>query len=185
MRLWRAFPWDPGAGEGDGGHPLYVPRAAQGGGRHDNPLLYGALYLSEEAVAAVGELLAHLRGQWLEDPDLERSGRRLALVPLEAEVDGRLFDLDDPAVLLARSLAPSRVATGRREVTQRWAQELFRARPQRAGIRWWSTLESSWLHVTLFDRAVKRVSVPSPPEPLRTNHPVVRAAADALGIAVA
>ena len=185
MRLWRAFPWDPGADPGAGGHPLHVPRAGQGGGRHDNPLLYGALYLSELPTAAAGELLAHLRGQALEDPDLERGGRRLALVALEAEVDGRLFDLDDPSVLVARRLRPSIVATGRRETTQRWARELFRAPPPRAGFRWWSTIESSWLHVTLFDRAMSRVSIASPPEALRTRHPAVRAAADALGIAIA
>ena len=184
MRLWRAFPWDPSAEPGRPGHALHVPRESQGGGRHDNPDLYGALYLSEEAVAAVGELLAHLRGQRLDDGDLERNGRRLALAALQATVEERLWDLDDPRVLGARSLRPSRVATRRRETTQRWSADLFRGRPRRLGFRWWSTIESEWIHVTLFDRALSRVTLAAPPEPLRTTHPVVRAAADALGIGV-
>ncbi len=184
MRLWRIFPWNPSARPGERGHALHLARDLQGGGRHDNPDRYGALYVSEAAHAAAGEVIAHLRGQRLDDADLERSGLRLALVPLDAEVEGDLWDLDDPRTLARHGLRPSRVATRDRAVTQRWAADLFRARPLRAGLRWWSTLESLWMHVTLFDRAMPRVALAADPEPLRTVHAAVRTAADALGIAL-
>lgn len=76
------------------------------------------------------------------------------------------------------------VATRVRETTRRMAADLFRARPVSDGIRWWSTLEASWMHVTLFDRALPRLTLAAPPEPLRAHHPAVREAADALGIAL-
>jgi hypothetical protein len=121
MRLWRVFPWDAEAVAGRSGHPLWIPRDLQGAGRHDNPELYGAMYLSETAAAAVAESIAHLRGQVLDDADLERSGRRLALVALDAGVEGRLWDLDDPKVLSERRLRPSLVATRARRTTRPWA----------------------------------------------------------------
>lgn len=183
-RLWRVFPWDPAAESAARGHPLWIPRELQGAGRHDNPDLYGAMYLSERSLAAVAEQVAHLRGQRLDDTDLERGGMRLAIVPLDALLDGRLWDLDDPKVLVERQLRPSQVATRVRELTHRQAADLFRARPRRDGLRWWSTLEASWIHVTLFDRAVARLSVSATPEPLARAHPVVREAAEALGISV-
>ncbi|MGH7819387.1 MAG: RES domain-containing protein [Candidatus Binatia bacterium] len=183
-RLWRVFPWDPGAESGNRGHPLWIPRTLQGAGRHDNPDLYGAMYLSERPLAAMTEQIAHLRGQRLDDTDLERGGTRLALVPLDGPLEGRLWDLDDPRVLVERRLRPSQVATRVRELTRRQAADLFRARPRRDGLRWWSALEASWIHVTLFDRAVARLSLLAAPEPLHSTHSVVREAAEALGISL-
>jgi hypothetical protein len=142
------------------------------------------MYLSERALAAVAEQIAYLRGQRLDDSDLERAGMRLALVPLDASVDGRLWDLDDPRVLLERRLRPSQVATRVRDQTRRQAADLFRGRPRRDGLRWWSALEASWLHVTLFDRAATRLAVSAVPEPLQITHPTVREAAEVLGIAI-
>jgi len=184
MRLWRVFPWDAEAHPGDRGHPLWIPRSLQGAGRHDNPDLYGALYLSEHPAAAVAETLAHLRGQTLDDTDLERGGLRLALQGLDAAIEGRLWDLDEPRVLMACGLRPSVVATRARQTTRRWAAELFRTRPRHDGIRWWSTLEAAWLHVTVFDRALPRVEPVGAPEPLRAVHAAVREAADAIGVRV-
>ena len=34
-----------------------------------------------------------------------------------------------------------------------YAERLFDKHPDALGLRWWSTLESSWINVTLFDRA--------------------------------
>ena len=183
-RLWRVFPWDPAAESAARGHPLWIPRELQGAGRHDNPDLYGAMYVSERPLAAIAEQIAHLRGQRLDDADLERGGTRLALVPLDSPLEGRLWDLDDPQVLVERHLRPSQVATRIRELTRRQAADLFRARPRRDGFRWWSALEASWIHVTLFDRAAAGLLVSAAPEPLHSAHPVVREAAEALGIPV-
>jgi RES domain-containing protein len=184
IRLWRVFPRIPTAEAPGRGHPLWFPRELQGAGRHDNPDLYGAIYVSEVPVAAVAEQIAHLRGQRLEDADLERGGIRLALVSLDAAIDGRLWDLDDPRVLVERNLRPSQVATRVREQTRRQATDLFRARPRRDGLRWWSALEASWINVTLFDRAARRLSVRTAPEPLDLAHAVVREAAAAIGISI-
>ncbi len=51
------------------------------------------------------------------------------------------------------------MATCRRRVTQAYAVRQFERHPDAAGLRWWSTLEASWMHVTLFDRALGGVTV--------------------------
>ncbi|MBV8967322.1 MAG: RES domain-containing protein [Mycobacteriaceae bacterium] len=160
MRLWRVLPWDPSAPAGRAGHALWVPREFQGSGRHDAPDRYGCLYLAEVAVSAVAEMLAPFRGTGdLLPAFLVRSGRQLALAELELATDATLIDLDEPAVLAAESLRPSIVATGQRSVTQAYAVAQFERHPEASGLRWWSTLEASWIQVTLFDRALSQLSV--------------------------
>ena len=160
MRLWRVLPWDPSAAAGAPGGALWVPRAFQGTARHDAPDRYGCLYLAEDAVSAVAEALAPFRGTGDLRPELLiRSGRPLALAELELDDGALLVDLDDPAVLAAEVLRPSIVATGKRPVTQAYAVQQFERHPDAAGLRWWSTLEASWIHVTLFDRALGAVAV--------------------------
>lgn len=111
-------------------------------------------------VSAVAEMLAPFRGTGdLHPAMLIRSGRELALAELELAGDARVIDLDDPAVLVAESLRPSTVATGRRAVTQAYAVGQFERHPDAAGLRWWSTLEASWIEVTVFDRALPQLSV--------------------------
>jgi hypothetical protein len=92
-----------------------------------------------------------------------------------------LLDLDDPAVLQAELLRPSQVATRDRTATQRIARTLFATHPEAHGLRWWSTLESSWINVTLFDRAIPRVFVDST-VPLTPDLPAVMDAAELLGL---
>ncbi len=160
MRLWRVLPWDPSAPVGTPGDALWVPQELQGTGRHDAPDRYGCLYLSEDAVSAVAESLAPFRGTGDLQPELlVRSGRQLALADLELDAGALLVDLDDPGVLTAEALRPSIVATGRREVTQIYALRQFERHPDAAGLRWWSTLEASRLHVTLFDRGLGALTV--------------------------
>ncbi len=160
MRLWRVLPWDPSASAGEPGDALWVPQAFQGTGRHDAPDRYGCLYLAEAAVSAVAEMLAPFRGTGDLRPELlVRSGRQLALAELELDAHAVLIDLDDPAILAAETLRPSIVATGHRETTQAYAVRQFERHPDAAGLRWWSTLEASWILVTLFDRALGAVNV--------------------------
>ncbi|MGI8412048.1 MAG: RES domain-containing protein [Solirubrobacteraceae bacterium] len=160
MRLWRVLPWDSSATAAEPGGALWVPRAFQGTGRHDSPDRYGCLYLAQAPVPAVVETLAPFRGTGDLQPELlVRSGRQLALAELELDARAVLVDLDDPAVLAAEKLRPSIVATGSRRVTQAYAVRQFERHPDAAGLRWWSTLEASWIHVTLFDRALRVVSV--------------------------
>jgi hypothetical protein len=183
MRLWRVLPWDPSARAAAPGHALWVPRALQGTARHDAPDRYGCLYLAEDAVSAVAETLAPFRGTGDLQPELlVRSDRRLALAELELDAAAVLVDLDDPAVLAAEALRPSIVATGRRTVTQSYAVQQFERHPGAAGLRWWSTLEASWIHLTLFDRALDALTVHAV-HPLALDDEVVAIAAAHLGLA--
>jgi hypothetical protein len=182
VRLWRALPLDPGAKPAEAGGPLWFPRLQQGGGRHDNPDLYGCLYVAEEAVSAVAELLAPFRGTGRLLPSmLVRYGKPLALAAIELEDGAMVVDLDDPSTLIATGLRPSQVATRRRTATQRQAAEVYESHPQAVAIRWWSTLESSWINWTLFDRAGGSLAVDAVDE-LTVAHPVVHEAADLLGL---
>jgi hypothetical protein len=182
VRLWRVLPLESDAKPREPGGPLWFPRTFQGAGRHDNPELYGCLYVTEEPAAAVAEALAPFRGSGdLSPAMLERTGRTLALAPIDAPDEATLVDLDEPRVLRAERLRPSVVATRRRSPTQEYAARLFEKHDQAAGLRWWSTLESSWINVTLFNRA-KRLRAGAT-QPLTVEHPAVVEAAELLGLA--
>ena len=157
MILYRCFAWDEAAQPSERDGPLWCPRIFQGEGRHDNPEVYGCFYLADRAVSCVVEQLARFRGQRLSPPLLRRRGLPLALADLELAEDAELVDLDNPVVLRRERLRPSRVATREREVTQPQARALFDRHPQAAGLRWWSTFEALWMHVTVFDRAARRL----------------------------
>ncbi len=53
----------------------------------------------------------------------------------------------------------------------------FERHPGAAGLRWWSTLEASWIHVTLFDRALSSVNVQGVHPHSVDDEPVATAAA--------
>ena len=89
--------------------------------------------------------------------------------------------LDEPAVLRREQLRPSVVATRAREVTQPQARTLHERHPEAAGLRWWSTFESQWLNVTLFDRAAAALRLVSA-RTLTIEDEEVAAAADVLGL---
>jgi hypothetical protein len=181
--LWRVVPLDPAAEPGAPGGALWFPRERQGAARHDNPQAYGCLYVSEAPESAVAEALAPFRGRGALAPAmLERTGRPLSLAAIELREPAGVVDLDEPATLSAEELRPSRVATRARGVTQGDALRLFRAHRGAAGLRWWSTIESSWINVTIFDRARRRVRLRSV-ETLSTEHEAARDAAAQLGLA--
>jgi hypothetical protein len=182
LRLWRALPLDRRAKAEEAAGALWFPRLQQGGGRHDNPDLYGCLYAAEEPVSAVAELLAPFRGTGtLLSSMLVRYERPLSLAALDLEDGITVIDLDDPSTLLSTGLRPSLVATRNREITQGQAAEVHEAHPNAFGLRWWSTLESSWINWTIFDRAAPSLELATTEE-LTVDHPVVREAADLLGL---
>ena len=155
MRLFRGFPWDARVGHGVRGGALWFPRIVQGSGRHDNPLLYGCLYVTARALSAVVEQFARLSGTFLSAGDLVFAGLPLALAAIDLDDGARVVDLDEPRILAEEDLRPSLVATRQREVTQPQALALHEARPAAAGLRWWSTFESLWANYTIFDRAAR------------------------------
>jgi hypothetical protein len=181
--LHRCFAWDDRVGPADPDGPLWVPRIYQGDGRHDNPDLYGCLYLSTIPLSSVVEQLARFRGQRLTPPLLRRRGLPLALAELALADRAEVLDLDDPVVLRRERLRPSVVATRRRDVTQPQARTLFERHSAAAGIQWWSTYESEWLNVTLFDRAAHQLSVHSV-RTLTIDDPAVLEAAEFFALRV-
>jgi hypothetical protein len=179
--LHRCFAWNERADATDPDGPLWVPRVFQGEGRHDNPDLYGCLYLSLTPLSTLVEQLARFRGQRLLPSLLRRRGLPLALAELDLDDPAPLVDLDDPAVLRRERLRPSRVATRHRDVTQPQARQFFDHHPAAAGLKWWSTYESQWANVTLFDRAVPALRVRST-RALTLDDPLVVEAADFFGL---
>lgn len=175
--LFRVFGWLPDAPP----EPLRVPRDRQGGGRHDDPDRYTALYLAREAVGAVAEAIQAFRGQELTAGALVRpDGARRSLAAIDDAGLPPLLDLDDPSVLVARGLRPSGVATGVRRVTQRIAGDAFQAGA--VGLSWWSTLEASWTNVTLFAERLDGLPPVLDAAPLTLDHPALVEAAERLGV---
>jgi hypothetical protein len=183
VTLHRCFAWNPQAPEHGPDTPLWFPRPYQGEGRHDNPDRYGCLYVADRPVSSVVEQLARFRGQRLIPSMLKRRGLHLALATVELDARAELVDLDDPAVLRRERLRPSRVATRARAVTQPQARAMFDRHPRAAGLRWWSTYESQWINVTLFERAARDLRV-TDVRPLTLADGAVLEAADVLGLRV-
>jgi hypothetical protein len=179
--LHRCFAWDDRAGDTDPDGPLWFPRIYQGEGRHDNSDRYGCLYLSLSPLSTIVEQLARFRGQRLLPSLLRRRGLPLALAELELEDGAELVDLDDPVVLRRERLRPSLVATRDRHITQPQALAFHDRHPSAAGVRWWSTYESTWINVTVFDRAASRLHRRAV-RALTLDDPVVVDAADFFGL---
>lgn len=182
MILYRCFAWRDTAAPADTDGPLWFPRIFQGEGRHDNPEVYGCLYLADRPVSCLAEQLAAFRGQRLIPSLLRRRGLPLALAQIELADEATLLDLDDPIVLRRERLRPSRVATRVRSVTQPQALALFRRR-ETTGLRWWSSWEAQWANVTLFDRAAGLLRLASV-RALTLADPVVLEAADLFGLGI-
>jgi hypothetical protein len=170
--VYRCFAWNRLAASSEVDGPLWFPRPLQGEGRHDNADLYGCLYLADRPLSCVVEQLARFRTQRLTDAVLRRRGLPLALAELEIDAEVELVDLDQPRVLTRERLRPSLVATRERAVTQPQARALFTSRPTAAGVRWWSTYESQWANLTLFDRAAAALRLHQVRE-LTTGDPAV------------
>jgi hypothetical protein len=181
--LFRCLAWDKAASPTSRGGPLWFPRMLQGNGRHDNPDLYGCLYVSVEPVSAVAEQLQRLAGTSLDAPDLVRRGLPLALAAVEFDEGAEILDLDDPNVLVGEGLRPSQIATNDRSITQAGASEVFSRHPEAVGVRWWSTIEALWPNVTLFDRATEYLAVEDV-HPLDLGDGIVVEAAEYLGIPI-
>jgi hypothetical protein len=179
--LYRSFPLLPGAQPTEEGGPLFVPRFLQGHGRHDNPDRYGALYLSHTPESVVAELLRYLRRHDVSNTDLLSESRSYSLVSIDDAKIKDVLDLDDPRSLTQRDLRPSEVATRNRQLTRRVALDIYEEGVP--GFEWWSTIEASWINVTLFvDRALPLLRVADEVQPLTVGHPVVRSAAEVVGV---
>jgi hypothetical protein len=178
--VYRCFAWNRQATEGPD-TPLWFPRRFQGRGRHDNPGVYGVLYVTASAASALVETLADFRGQRLVPAMLRQRGLPLAVAELELDESAEVVDLDDPRTLTRARLRPSQVATRNRDVTQPQALRLYERRPAAGALRWWSTHEASWPNFTVFDRAAELLRVVSV-RAVGSDDPAVVEAAGLLGL---
>jgi RES domain len=174
MRLYRVFPFDAEAKPSERGGALFAPRGRAG--RIANPKLYAELYVSSSAAGALSEAFGRL-ATWAEGMLTVRD-RPYALATYELPDDrDPVCDLDNAARLLAYDLRPSEVVARDRNVTQAWAEQIYRS-GKWAGISWWSRYDSRWRSFGLWSRKYLRVS--NPPEPLTMRHAAVREAAELL-----
>jgi hypothetical protein len=184
FRFYRAFRWDRRSAGASVGGPLYVPRHRQGSGRHDIPERDGVIYASLAAASCAAEVIKSFRGQLLVNEVFERAaGGSSALACLETQKNLTLVDLDDPKQLDKRKLLPSQVVSPQRTVTQEMTRALHDEGV--AGFLWWSTLNSGWKNVTLFESRVRReLKVVAGPRALSLDDPDVLAAAKELSIEI-
>jgi hypothetical protein len=143
------------------------------------------MYVSESPISPVAEALAPFRGAGrLTDEMLMHGEVRLALARLHIDLAGSradLIDLDNASTLIKNGLAPSAVATHMRRTTQRQAMTLHEDHPDAVGIRWWSTLESTLINLTLFDRCAPSLRAEEV-SPLSRRDEIVQAAGELLGL---
>jgi len=178
------FPFDPAATPGAPFSAAMVPRG-QGAGRFDLPGGTPVWYFAESATHAVAEILQSLRGQTLDAADLLRAAHPLAQVEaaLPPAVAVTVVDLCDPHELARRGIRPDHLASRTFTTTQRIAQDL--AAGGAPGFRWWSALDGDWHGTILFHANLPPDALTfGPPEPLALDTPAVRAACQALAIAL-
>ncbi|CAN5555590.1 hypothetical protein BH24GEM3_BH24GEM3_19760 [soil metagenome] len=181
--LWRVFPWDPDAPDGAPFSPAFIP-PVQGSGRFDlgtSPVLY----LAESAEHAIGEVIQPFRGRLMRPAHLRRFGKGLALVAVTVAevVVARVADLTDPATLLHHGVRPDVLAGHDTQRTQAIARILHAA--GLPGFRWWSALSGDWHTIVLFlDRPEPDALVFATPELLSLELPMVRVAAEILGVRI-
>lgn len=160
--LWRVFPFDGSAHAGERFSAACAP-SNQGAGRFDIPHLTPVWYFGESPTHAVAEVIQGLRNQLLDDNDLLRAGKRLALV--QAELKAAVFgtranaiaDLCDPRTLAAFNNRPDVLASSDVRATQAVAAALYKRRLK--GFRWWSSLLGDWHTTILFDSRLSRTQL--------------------------
>jgi hypothetical protein len=140
------------------------------------------IYASLSAVSAVAEAIKSFRGRILQDGFFARpDGMRVALSAYRLDEGLKWVDFNAPENLVKWGLTPASMATFHRPATQAIARRLYDG--GLAGFQWWSTLESRWVNMTLFeDRVKKHLRPEGPPAPLGAGLPEVREAARMLSV---
>lgn len=182
LTLWRCFPWDPVASEGEPFSPSHLSRG-QTAGRFDLNDDPPVRYLAESPIHAVGEALAEFRGSSFRASYLIKLHQTLALVEVivGSKLLERVADCTNPEVLHILHLRPDELAHHDRRITQAIARRLHDE--QYAGLRWWSSITGAWHSTVLFTDREERGTVRfGTPEPLTADHPSVVAALPILGI---
>jgi hypothetical protein len=181
LRLWRVFPWDPAAPDGQPFSPGFIT-PEQVDGRYDlggQPLV---LNLAESPAHAVAEQIQECHGQRLEDSDLSENGRPLAVVEVTVAIGPHsLADLCDPLELSRYHCRPDELMSRDVACTQSISRRLHEF--GLTGFRVWSALKGDWHCTILFmDRMSNEALAFGEPAMLTLEHPAVVEAARALDI---
>jgi RES domain-containing protein len=180
LHLWRVFPYDASARDGDSYSVRSVaPAHRQTGGRFDLGIA-PVLYLAESPFHAVAEVLRRFSGRALDAELLQSTVHPLALVAVHvpSSIAARLVDLADPEVLVRFGIRPDTLALpeASRAQTQAVSRRIYDA--GLAGFRWWSAIHGGWHSTVLFvDRAPLGSLGFGQPEVLAIDHPAVVGAA--------
>lgn len=183
--LWRVFPWELNAAEGERFSASFVP-GGQGRNRFDlRGSARGVSYLAGTEEHAVAEMIQSYRNspEPLTNDDLTVWGHRYALVSVSLASDlwPRIEDLCEPAALTELQITADRPAYRDRRLTQQIASTLH-ARGH-AGLRWWSAFWGEWHTTVLFrDRIPADAITYGAPLPLDIAMPPVVEAARLLDI---
>jgi len=183
--LWRVFPWELAAAEGDRFSAAFVP-GGQGGNRFDLAgQSAGVIYLAGSEVHAVAEVIQRFRNTPgpLTDDDLTSWGHRLALIEarLDPGVWTNVVDLCDPAALTDLRLTADEPPMRNRARTRAIALEVFGR--GMSGLHWWSAFWGEWHTVVLFRQRITPESLAyAEPIPLDLSMPAVVDAARFLDI---
>jgi hypothetical protein len=196
--LWRVFPWDVNARDGESFSVRSVaPAHRQNYGRFDlngRPLV---LYLAETPAHGVAEVLRGLKRNpaMAFDPDrhritasdLQGSGfpRSLVQARLPPAIADRIPDLAEGDTLSRFGVRADHLSTNMRAVSRRAARRIHSHPDGVPGFSWWSAFGGDWHVVLLFlDRAELADIEFGSPEILTINHPAVMEAARELGLDV-
>ncbi len=183
--LWRVFPWDPDAEEGERFSSSFVS-GGQGRNRFDlRGSALGVLYLAGSEEHAVAEMIQGYRNspEALTNDDLTVWGHRYALVPVSLASDlwPKIEDLCEPAALTELQITADLPAYRDRRFTQQIATTLHTR--GHAGLRWWSAFWGEWHTTVLFrDRIPADAITCGTPLPLDIALPPVVEAARLLDI---
>jgi hypothetical protein len=183
--LWRAFPWNPDAAEGEPFSASFSP-GTQFHGRFDRPgHTAGILYLAESPEHAIAEKIQDLRNQTMVAADLVEHGYELALAELALadETFEGIADLCDPATLSGLKVRPDQIAAMDRTVTRGISERVHA--DGHSGLRWWSAFFGEWHTVVIFRDRLPANPECSTPRLLTMDHPALVSAANRLNIRLA
>ncbi len=108
MTLYRCFAWNTRADRRDQDGPLWFPRPVQGEGRHDNPDLYGCLYLADRPLSAVVEQMPDFADTNSTTPAVESSDYRDESAARAARALAFAWSAVDASAVMCPILRPGR-----------------------------------------------------------------------------
>lgn len=153
--------------------------AHQGAGRvDDRDYAYQVLYVGDSPEGVMAEAIGRF-ARWTPDifdvPFLSVLGTVKALARFEG--DPSILNLDDPYVLQQFRRRPSQVVSRDRDITQRWARDIYDL-GEDDGVSWWSYYDPQWSSFGLWELSELRQA--ADPEVIDLENDAVISAASSI-----